>query len=189
MSIPHKGALSMWTYREYCQVGDEQRYEIMNGVLCLVPTPSLFHQRISRRLEIQLSLFVEEHDLGEVFDAPIDVVLDEHNTVQPDVVFVSRERSVILQPAGIMGIPDLIIEIISPSSLHRDSYEKKELYERFGVKEYWLVDQANRCIQVFSMKADKYELLCFVAEKGTVFSEVVPGFQLELSQIMAYDRI
>ena len=120
---------------------------------------------------------VEAHKLGEVFFAPLDVVLDETNVVQPDIIFVATASAGILDRRGVMGAPDLAVEIISPTSLRRDRYDKRELYARFGVKEFWLADVANQSIEVLSLQESAYRLLCCATPEGRVRSEVLPGFE------------
>ncbi|MEO6036526.1 MAG: Uma2 family endonuclease [Verrucomicrobiota bacterium] len=127
---------------------------------------------------------VEAGRLGEVFFAPVDVVLDEKNVVQPDLVFVSTANDGLLERRGIMGAPDLAVEIISPASLRRDRYEKRELYARFGVKEFWLADVANRSIEVLFLRKDNYQLLCSAADEGKIRSEILPGFELDLASLI-----
>jgi Uma2 family endonuclease len=111
------------------------------------------------------------------------VVLDEQNTVQPDLVYVSTERSEIIQRRAIFGVPDLLVELVSPSSVRRDRYDKKELYARFGVREYWIGDPANRSLEVLTLKAGQYELHCAAEEKGRITSLVVPGLEFDLSEV------
>lgn len=118
-----------------------------------------------------------------MFFAPVDVVLDEKNVVQPDLVFVSTANAVILERRGVMGAPDLVVEIISPTSLRRDRYEKRELYARFGVKEYWLADVANRSIEILSLQNGGYRLLTCATNKGKIRSEILPGFELDLASL------
>jgi Uma2 family endonuclease len=102
-------------------------------------------------LYTSLQSFVSERNLGEVFYAPVDVVFGEHDIVQPDLLFVRRENAGIVGQQAVEGTPDLIIEILSPGSLHLDRHRKRALYERVGVPEFWLVDPANRAIEVFRL--------------------------------------
>ena len=114
------------TYQNYLQWDSETLCEIIKGELTMTPSPSWKHQDISRNLETLLDKYVQEKSLGKIFDAPLDVVLDEHNVVQPDILYISRQNSAILQDEShaVMGIPELIIEIVSPSSFHRDVFER-----------------------------------------------------------------
>ena len=111
------------------------------------------------------------------------MVLDEKNVVQPDLVFVSTANAGLLEPRGIIGPPDLLVEIISASSLRRDRYDKRELYARFAVKEYWLADVANRSLEVLTLKPAGYQLLSCATNAGRIRSEVLPGFELDLGSL------
>src|ERR1019366_2754225 len=119
---------------------DGKRYELIDGELLMTPAPSPKHQRIVRRLGFQLSSYVEANGLGEVFIAPVDVVFEEHVVVEPDILFVSRERRGMVREEAIHGAPDVVVEILSPSSFYHDLRRKMGLYSQFGVQEYWIVD-------------------------------------------------
>jgi len=172
-----------WCYEDYLQLDDEQRYEIIEGELLMVPAPSSFHQWYSHNLEILLTEFVREHDLGYVFDAPIDVILSPDNVVQPDILFIAKTRREIIQERGIFGPPDLVVEIVSPSSVHRDYHAKQKLYERFGVREYWLVDPGNRAVDVLGMDDGVYASVSFASGEGSVTSKILEGLMISLGDI------
>jgi Uma2 family endonuclease len=121
--------------------------------------------------------------LGKVFVSPVDVVLDSENTVQPDLVFVSSANLGIIQQRAIFGTPDLLVELVSSSSVRRDRYDKKELYARFGVKEYWIGDPANKTLEVLTLKESRHELHSCVEEKGKLASVVLAGLEFDLSEI------
>ncbi|MEW6675939.1 MAG: Uma2 family endonuclease [Nitrospirota bacterium] len=122
-----------YTYEDYLKTPEDERYELIGGELLITPSPIPNHQRISRKLEFMLEKFVTENNLGEVFYAPCDVYLDEENVVQPDILFISKERLNIISEKNIQGAPDLVIEIISENTAYRDLVQKKRLYARFGV--------------------------------------------------------
>ncbi len=173
----------VWTYEDYLALNDDTVFEIINGKALMSPAPELFHQRWARGIFLAIQQHVEARKLGEVFFAPVDVVLDEKNVVQPDLVFVSNANSGLLERHGIMGAPDLVVEIISPTSLRRDRYDKRELYARFGVKEFWLADVANRSIETLSLQKGGYQLLSCATGEGKIRSEVLPGFELDLASL------
>ena len=173
----------IWTYEDYLTLDDGVYFEIINGKALMSPAPELFHQRWAGKLYLAIQRHVETRRLGEIFFAPVDVVLDEKNVVQPDLVFVSTANSGLLQRRGIMGAPDLVVEIISPTSLRRDRYDKRELYARFGVKEFWLADVANRSIEILSLQKSGYHLLSCANNEGKIRSEILPGFELDLASL------
>ncbi|MGO8677234.1 MAG: Uma2 family endonuclease [Limisphaerales bacterium] len=173
----------VWTYEGYSGLNDEACFEIINGKALMSPSPELFHQRWTRNIFLAVQRHVEAHKLGEVFFAPVDVVLDESNIVQPDIIFVSTASIGILDRRGVMGAPDLAVEIISPTSLRRDRYDKREVYARFGVKEFWLADVANQSVEVLCLEEGGYRLLCCATTVGKVHSKVLPGFELDVASL------
>jgi Uma2 family endonuclease len=177
------------TYSEFRQMefddNDTFLYELINGVLIKKTAYSPIHQRISSNLFFGLNKFIEKNTLGEIFYAPIDVFLDQENVPQPDLVFVSNERSSIIDDKdGILGVPDLVVEIISPSSIRLDRVDKKELYEGFCVPEYWLIDPKNTAIEIFYFQNGRYKSVAFANElSDKVASNVLKGFEVTLSDI------
>jgi Uma2 family endonuclease len=178
-----------FTYQDYLKTDDDNRYEVIKGSLYMVPAPNTEHQHFSRNLEFLIWNYVREKSLGEVYHAPIDVILDEKNIVQPDILFISNENSGIIKKKGIFGSPDLAIEIISPSSKTRDNYEKKALYQLFKVKEYWIVDPANKSIEILKLNKDNvYELhsngyLDDEDSKKNVVSSIFADLEIDLEKI------
>jgi Uma2 family endonuclease len=180
-----KSVTQTWTYDQMlAQLPAESRYEIIHGELIdMSPAPNPEHQRILKNLFRKLDLFVENQQSGEVNFAPYDVLLDQTNLVQPDIFLIAKENTGRTTKKGFTGVPDLVVEIISPSSHYRDTVEKKALYERFGVKEYWLIDPANRVIEVFSLQNNQYILHAFVAEEGKATSALLEGFEVHSSDL------
>ncbi|MEK6783056.1 MAG: Uma2 family endonuclease [Bacteroidota bacterium] len=118
--------------------------ELIDGIIYMSPSPVTNHQRIVRKLLNRMSDFVERNNLGEMFVSPFDVYLDEDsNAVQPDVIFVAKENENIVED-HIHGVPDLLIELLSPGNKSHDTVRKKNLYEKFGVKEYWIIDPETK---------------------------------------------
>ncbi len=140
MTTPPQPSTKLWDYSAYAAIPqDNLRHEIIGGQHFVNSTPNLYHQQVSRRIQFQLYSAIELNDLGVVFYAPVDLQLSKHDIVQPDLVIVLRERRHILTPAKIKGVPDLVVEILSPSNERYDLEIKRELYERCGVPEYWIV--------------------------------------------------
>jgi Uma2 family endonuclease len=173
----------VWTYENYLALDDEVWFEIINGKAFMSPAPELFYQRWVGRLFIIVERYVQSQKLGEVFVAPVDVVLDRENVVQPDLVFVSASNAGLLERRGVMGVPDLVVEVISPQSLRRDRYDKRELYARFGVKEFWLADVANRTIEVLTFQKGDYQLFSSATNERKIHSVALPEFELDLAQL------
>ena len=146
-------AIHRLTYEEFRTVefedDDTFHYELLDGQMRRKSAPSPQHQRVSRLVLRQIDNFITEKKLGEVFYAPIDVVLNDYNAPQPDLVFVSEARKSIITRDGIMGVPELVVEIMSPSSLRIDRYKKRDIYEAAGVAEYWLIDPLNEFVELY----------------------------------------
>ncbi len=174
----------VWTYRDYLELNDDKRYEVINGRLYEMPAPTPWHQIISRNLEFLFLDFVRKWKLGQVLDAPIDIVLGEKYVLQPDIVFISKERAGIIGDKAINGVPDLVVEIVSPTTIRRDTVVKKEIYESFGVKEYWLVYPDEMAIEVWALgEGGRYELYSFAEKEGKVKSRVLKGFEVDLKEV------
>jgi Uma2 family endonuclease len=175
---------AMFTYEDLQKMPDDgRRYELIGGEIVVSPSPSRAHQQLVLRLVIQLQAFVEAHRLGEVILAPFDVRFSPHDVVEPDVLFVSRERLAILGNTYVDGAPDLVIEILSPSTRGRDEGEKLSLYAASGVREYWLVDPANKSFRALAIDADRYRL---IPPAGSVVgSRVLPGLEIDAEALFA----
>jgi Uma2 family endonuclease len=131
--------------------------ELLNGTLYMSPAPTKSHQRLIKALALSISAVVEPNGMGELFLAPYDVFLDEEeNVVQPDLFFISQAKSSIAIENGVHGVPDLIIEILSPGNFRHDSVTKKDLYEKFGVQEYWIVNPATKEALGYTLKEGVY---------------------------------
>jgi Uma2 family endonuclease len=172
-----------FTYSDYLQLPDDKRYELVEGEFFLVPAPNLCHQRILRELEAVLYSYLQHNLLGEVFFAPCDVVLSEINVVQPDLIFVSTERMTILTEANIQGSPDLVVEILSPSTQQRDRGIKQNLYARYGVREYWVVDPLNKTVEILSWTETGYHTEAVLQEDGMLNSSLFPDLNIKLEDI------
>lgn len=165
---------------------EEVKCEILDGELIMTPAPLLSHQRTAGLLYQKLISFINLNESGELFFAPVDVYFDQENVCQPDLVFVSAAKTSIMQEKGIMGVPDLIAEVISPSSSYIDRYAKKGKYEQFGVIEYWIIDPANKTLEIFTRgTSGKYDLFLFIAIEGNVSSSVLKNLNFELSDIFS----
>ena len=172
-----------YTYADYLKTPDGERFELIEGELLMTPSPVTRHQRISRKFEFMLEKYVTENDLGEIFYAPFDVYLDNENVVQPDLLFVSKERLDIIGEKNILGAPDLVIEIISESTAYRDLVQKKKLYSRFGVKEYWIVIPEESSTEVYTLKGNAFVLHKSYGKNNTLQSLLLQKLKIELKKI------
>jgi len=158
---------------------DDRRYELIGGEIYELPSPTYFHQLVSLILIRLLSDWILPRKLGTIVAAPLDVRFDPRNTVQPDIIFLSRERFHLLRHGGLKlidGAPDLLIEILSPSNRGYDYIKKAALYATFGVREYWIVDPRAETIFVQVLRDNLFVPLVF--EDGIVRSEVLPGLEI-----------
>lgn len=173
-----------WTYNDYLQIDDNNRYEIYRGGLIMVPAPNLCHQRYLRNLEYLMWSYVKENNLGEILVAPVDVIFAEDNVYQPDIVFISKKRLDIMKDIrGIFGAPDLVVEIMSPSTSIYDTIDKREVYEEYGVKEFWLVNPDEKAVEIFILKDGVYKRHSYARKDGKVNSNLINGFIANLKDI------
>ena len=181
LPLPEK---ERYTYADYAQLPEGAPYELIRGELVMSPSPTPFHQIIQSNLHFALARFVRTERLGQVLTAPMDVRLSEEDTVQPDLIFIAAERSHIIGEQAIDGAPDLIVEILSPSTAYRDLTTKKRLYEEHGVNEYWIVDPEQRTVEVFEHTGDRFMQHARVVEMGTAASKHLDGFSIDLTDLL-----
>ena len=178
----------MYTYRMYCEIDDGNRYEIIDGVPYMMAAPFRQHQRIQIRIASRLHNYLEGKPC-EVFAAPFDVRLavygelgdDMINVVQPDIVVYCDDSK--HDERGGIAAPDIAIEILSPSSAKNDKHRKFNLYEKAGVKEYWLVDGANEVIDVYVLDGEKFVHEAILQKGDTLTSSVIEGLEMDVAGI------
>ena len=164
---------------------DGPAVEIIEGDLFMVPSPSIQHQRISSRLEMVLNKFLENTPSGEVFHAPVDLVLSDLDVVIPDIIFVTTEHSDIIQKKNVQGIPDLIVEILSTDE-NRDLVIKKDLYKRYLVPEYWIVDPEKEMVIVHRSNPedpDQFDAALEFSGDDILTSNLLPGIEIVPSSL------
>ncbi len=172
MSVP---AALKFTYADYALLPEDRRYEVIDGELFLTPAPTLFHQAVKGRVKHLLDDRIESARLGVVLDAPTDVVLSTHDVLQPDILVVLNARRPILTEKFVAGAPDLVVEVLSPSTESRDRESKAKRYAAFGVREMWLVDPATKTIEVLINAGDGFRRDRLYAEADRVRSTILPG--------------
>lgn len=156
--------------------------ELWDGELIMSPSPSFFHQEIVSRFYDALKAWVGPRKLGKVAFAPADMVLAPRRAVQPDVLFVTKERCDIIG-TRVNGPADLVAEVVSPESRSRDRIEKRDLYEQHGIREFWLLDPEAETVEVFVLTAGEYRLLGRWRPGETARSEILKGFSLPVGKL------
>lgn len=183
MPVPRRGD---WTYETYAALPDDGlRYEIVQGVLAMAPAPEPGHQGISMALSAYLYGRIDGKKRGRTFASPIDVELSRHNVFQPDVLVILNEHLDRVQKKRIVGAPDLVVEIISPSSVVADCIVKRDAYKRAGVPEYWLVDPQQKTIEVFVLEHGSYTSWGVFAEEQRMRSRLLPKIMLPVAHFMS----
>ena len=174
-----------FTYEEYRTAPADKRYELLDGDLAMGPAPNLRHQEVQSRLGARLAQFIAERGLGKLF-APCDVVLSDTDVVQPDLLFVSRERDHLLSGGeNVRGAPDLVVEILSPATAERDRGYKRVLYARHGVAEYWLIDPTAETVWIHRLRDGELALAQTLGREQTLRTPLLPGFEADLDDVCA----
>jgi len=176
-----------WTYADYAAIREDgHRYEIVNGVLYMAPSPSLGHQAIAGEIFAYLRNFVQMAGLGRVFVAPTDVELSYKNVVQPDVFVVLNEHLDRMAGSRLIGAPDLVVEIASPSTARHDLREKQDAYARAGVLEYWIVTPGEQVVEVLVLEDSLYRSLGVFHGHAILPSGIVPDLPVKVEQFFAF---
>ena len=178
------GASVMLTYDDYvCLPDDGKTYEILEGELQVMPAPVPKHQDVSGSMQWILQTYVRREGAGKVYDAPIDVVPDEHNVVQPDILFISTSRLDIIGEKNIQGMPDLIVEILSPSTRRKDRVQKLNMYTRHGLAHYWILDPEQETLEAFELEGSTYRLVEALSGKASFEPRLFPGLTIDLAEV------
>lgn len=181
----NRATLHRWTHDDLARLPEDgKRYEIIRGELCMTSAPSTLHQRVVARLDRLLGTFVDERGLGELYIAPTDVRLSEHDVVEPDLFFIARANLGIVGDAFVSGAPDLVIEVASDSTRERDRTRKKALYESAGVREYWIVDPDARRVTVFRPTGKAFDSGRDLEPGSTLVTPLLPDLELVVSRIL-----
>jgi Uma2 family endonuclease len=179
-------AQGCWTYEDYADLPDDgNRYEVIDGILYLMPGPNPRHQRASTRFTTYLTIHVEFAGLGQVFAAPLDLLLADARPAQPDIMVVLNDKLHLISERGIEGPPDLVIEIASPGTRTHDRSTKLDAYARGGVLEYWLAEPADQTIDVLVLEDGVYRSLGVFAGETLLPSRVLPGLPVRVEQFFA----
>jgi len=183
-----------WTYSDLVALPEDQlRHELIDGEHFVSPSPNTGHQEISKRLFRALDAHVERHHIGEVLFAPFDVKLSLFTVLVPDLVYFTTERFArVVNEKHATAAPDLVVEILSPGTRRRDKGRKRAVYDREGVREYWIVDPEARSITVLrrpGADAGLTDVTVLTLAKGeTLESPLFPGLQIPLREVFRLAR-
>lgn len=170
------------TLEDYLGLPQEHGVELIEGEFATSPSPGSGHQRILGNLYQIIRAAVESRKLGQVFFAPMDVVLSKRTVLQPDLLLVKSERAAIIKER-IEGPPDLVVEVLSEATMDRDRFVKRDLYARYGVAEYWIVDPAARTIEALTLKGKAYELVAVFQVGDRMSTPVLPELDLDVASL------
>ncbi len=176
-----------WEWLQERPPADINHYELIDGRIVMSPPAGWPHGDVETNISAPLKLFVRQHRLGKVLGSSAGYDLPSGDTVEPDISFISQER-LEAGPAPVYGrflklVPNLVVEILSPSNWHSDLESKKRIYERNGVEEYWIVDPEQRKVEVFTLGSQGFELAGSYRESGIVHSPLLTGFTLSIEEI------
>jgi Uma2 family endonuclease len=175
------------TYDDFLLFPDDgKRHELIDGVHYVTPSPNMGHQRILGKLHLAIGNYLEANPIGEVFFAPLDVVISQFDIVEPDLLYLSRERAASVEvPEHIRGVPELVVEVASKSTRKRDQTLKRALYERSGVSEYWTVDPDTQVIRVYRNSDDGFGKPTELRRDAgdTLTTPLLPGLAISLERV------
>lgn len=172
-----------YTYEDYLNTPEGERYELIDGELILLPTPNTAHQTVRGNLGTIMYMYAKDGEHGRVFFVPFDIVFSDSDVVQPDMLFVSKPRDRIITRDNVQGAPELLVEITSSFSVKRDWNDKRYLYSRHGVIEYWIVDPVHKMVSVMLLRDGVLELAGTYVEGDTVVATALEGFSVGVGEI------
>ena len=182
MNSPQLQANQRYTAADYAAWNDGQRYELFHGgVHAMSPAPNPRHQGTSRNLTLEVGSFLKPKAKCQIFYAPIDVYLSDDTVVQPDIIVVCDPKKIVKK--GCVGAPDLVVEILSPSTSKIDWREKYQLYEEAGVREYWIVNPDENLLHVFRLIEGAFRLERTYASEETVKIGIFDDITIDLKNV------
>ena len=179
-------AAGLHTVADYMKLPDEgPRCELIEGELLMAPAPNRYHQTISFNLTLILGNHVRKKRTGKIYTAPFDVVFDEHNVLQPDLIFFSNARSSALTNAGASGAPDLAVEIVSAGAEKRDREQKRKIFARTGVEELWLILPDRRRLEIYRLQENPDRPARVIGAAERFESGLFPGLTIKSEEVFA----
>ena len=173
------------TYDDYALLPEGAKYQLIDGEIIEMPTPIVAHQNAVLNLAFEFEKLNRAKKLGRVIVAPMDVFLDIHNTFQPDVMFISNERASIIGTDIVRGAPDLVVEVLSPSTAYYDLRKKMPTYFKYGVKECWIIDVSERAVERYALMNDEPMRISKSTGNQRITTPVLPDLTLSAEEIFA----
>jgi len=174
------------TYPDYVQLTppDSSQYQLIQGELITMTSPNTRHQSIILNISFHLLSFLNKNALGKLFISPMDVVFTDGDVYQSDILFILESNQHIIEDTKINGVPDMIVEVLSPSNAYYDLVVKKKIYEKCGVREYWIVDPIQNTLDLYVLHNNKFQHKIQIEKKGKIPSEIFPDLELQLETIL-----
>jgi Uma2 family endonuclease len=173
------------TYDDYVLLPEGAKYQLIDGEIVEMPTPIVAHQIAVTNVAVMLHEVVMKKKLGRVLVAPMDVFLDNHNTFQPDVMFISNERLAIIGTDMVRGAPDLVVEVLSPSTAYYDLRKKMPIYFKYGVKECWIIDVSEGVVERYAWLDGEPKRISKSKGSEKITTPILPDFEISTEQIFA----
>jgi Uma2 family endonuclease len=173
-----------FTYQDFLRFPDDgKRHELIEGEHYVTPAPKTKHQQISGALFAAFYNFVHQRRIGTVLAAPCDVVFSNIDVVEPDLLYISAEKASMITETNIKGPPDVVVEILSEGTRKTDEVTKRKLYERYGVREYWIVDPELETVKLYTLEKDRYVKIAELSKEANdrLTSPLLPGLQIPLT--------
>jgi len=171
------------TYADYLKTPEGGKFQLIAGEIIEMTSPSLYHQEVLLNLVSEFRNFLLKNRIGKVFVAPLDVYFSDTEVYQPDILILLNENFSKMKESKIEGAPDLVVEVLSPSTAYYDLKHKKSIYEKQGVREYWVVDPIDKTLDIFENKNTKFQLIAELTKTDTAKSQLLAGMEIELEGI------
>lgn len=171
------------TYSDYLQTPEGGKFQLIDGELIEMTSPSLNHQEVLLNLVSEIRGYLVKNKIGKVFVAPLDVYFSEEEVYQPDILFLLTASFSKMKENKIEGAPDLVIEVLSPSTAYYDLKHKKSVYAKQGVKEYWIVDPMEKSVEIFENLDGKFSSLGEFKKSESIQSKLISGLEIHLETI------
>jgi Uma2 family endonuclease len=174
------------TIEDYEQLPEGAPYQLIGGELIMSPSPTRNHQDIASNIDFALKSFIIPRHLGRVYFAPLDVQLSDTDVYQPDILFIRQERLSLITSDRVNIAPDLVIEILSPSTAYYDLKHKKEVYYEHGVSEYWIVDPADESVEIMTRNGGFFRTESMQRKTGILHSPMFSDFSMKVEEVFAF---